>query len=90
MSNAIQANIMSLFTEEKNALNEVYNIACSQEISLNQMIGMSNKISNKEILPEYLPPRPGDVGHSKADISKANELLGYVPDVLFEEGLHFV
>jgi UDP-N-acetylglucosamine 4-epimerase len=31
--------------------------------------------------------RPGDVRHSQADISKAQRLLGYVPEYSVREGL---
>jgi nucleoside-diphosphate-sugar epimerase len=36
---------------------------------------------------EYREPRLGDVRHSLADITRARDLLGYVPQVTLEEGL---
>jgi nucleoside-diphosphate-sugar epimerase len=35
----------------------------------------------------HTPPRPGDVRHTLADISKAKRMLSYVPTVEFSEGL---
>jgi len=90
VSNAVQANMLGLFIEEQKPLNEIYNIACGEEVSLNQMIEILNNISGKNIKATYLAPRVGDVRHSKADISKAQALLGYSPSVKFEEGLKLV
>ena len=44
----------------------------------------------KEIEPIYADPRPGDVRHSLADVSKAREALGYEPAVNAREGLRRV
>ena len=41
----------------------------------------------RDIAATHLPPRAGDVRDSRADITKAKELLGYVPAVEFDEGL---
>lgn len=87
VANAIQANDKALFTENPDALNQVYNTACGDQVSLNDMVKMLEKISGKEIKVNYGPERPGDVKHSRADISKITERLSYAPQVRFEEGL---
>jgi nucleoside-diphosphate-sugar epimerase len=46
-----------------------------------------NKALGKKIKPKFDPPRPGDVLHSQADISKAEKLLGWKPRVNFSEGI---
>jgi len=66
---------------------EVINIACGYEISLNQLAEKINKYFNKNITPEYGPERVGDVKHSLADIAKAEKLIGYKPEISFDEGL---
>jgi nucleoside-diphosphate-sugar epimerase len=48
---------------------------------------MINEILGKDIKPVFGPPRPGDVKHSLADITKAREHLGYEPVVNFRQGL---
>jgi nucleoside-diphosphate-sugar epimerase len=45
------------------------------------------KISGKKLEAKYEPPRDGDIRDSQADITQARELLGYDPEVTFEEGL---
>ena len=47
----------------------------------------SNQVLGLEMEPVYDPPRPGDVLHSRADISRARELLQFTPRTSFEEGM---
>jgi UDP-N-acetylglucosamine 4-epimerase len=88
VDNAVQANILSLFTENSNAINQVYNIACGKQTSLNELFRQLQKESGIQIEPFYGPERIGDVSHSLADITKAENLLGYHPKVSVKEGLH--
>lgn len=87
VANAVLLNELGLFTDNKAALNQVYNGACGDQISLNAMVNMLARIAGKEVKVTHGPERPGDVRHSKANIGKAEELLGYAPKVRFEEGL---
>ena len=87
VDNAVQANILSLFTKKKEAVNEIYNIACGHQTSLNQLFQDLKKEANSSLQPVYGPERTGDVKHSLADISKAKNLLEYEPKVSVEEGL---
>lgn len=87
VDNAVLLNELGLFTDNQEALNQVYNGACGDQISLNEMVQMLKKIAGKTLKVTFGPERPGDVRHSKANISKAESLLGYEPKVKFEEGL---
>ena len=87
VDNAVQANLLALFTTEARAVNQVYNVACGEQTSLNEMVEMLKQISGKDLHPVYGPERVGDVKHSKADIEKIRDLLGYNPEILFKEGL---
>ena len=87
VANVVQANLLSLFTENRKAVNQVYNIGFGQQTSLLQLFRYLKKISGSDVEPRYATERPGDVKHSLADISKARELLGYNPSVSVEEGL---
>jgi UDP-N-acetylglucosamine 4-epimerase len=87
VKNVMHANDLALFTNDPKVLNEIYNVACGDQISLNQMILMLKEITGKNISPKYGPERFGDVKHSKADISKIKELLGYTVKLPFYEGL---
>ncbi|MBL3655393.1 SDR family oxidoreductase [Fulvivirga sediminis] len=87
VDNAVQANVKAIFTENEDALNQVYNVACGEQTSLNEMIDMLKDISGKDIKANYGPERKGDVKHSKADITKITTSLEYEPEVKFKEGL---
>ncbi len=71
----------------KDCAGQVINIACGNEISLNQLVEKINKILGTSIAPKYEPERVGDVKHSLGDISKAKKLLGYEGAIDFDEGL---
>jgi nucleoside-diphosphate-sugar epimerase len=66
---------------------EVFNVATSGRVSLNELLAVLQKIIGTHATPVYEPARPGDVRDSQADISKAERRLGYRPIVSLEEGL---
>jgi UDP-N-acetylglucosamine 4-epimerase len=87
VDNAVQANLLSLFTTNTEAINQVYNIACGIQTSLLQLFEGLKKEATSSLKPLHGPERTGDVKHSMADISKAEKLLGYSVKVPVEEGL---
>lgn len=87
VSNAVQANTLSLFTSNADAANEVYNIAYGQQTSLLRLAQYLKRLAGSQVDVLHAAERIGDVKHSLADISKARRLLGYSPDVPVEEGL---
>jgi UDP-N-acetylglucosamine 4-epimerase len=89
VENAVQANIkaMLLPTIDKH---EVMNMACGDQITLNEMIDMLKEISGNNINANYGPERKGDVRHSKASVAKIASVLGYEPKFKFKEGLKIV
>ena len=87
VDNAVQANLLSLFTDNSDAVNQVYNIACGHQTSLAQLFDILKKEAGSSIDPVYGPERKGDVKHSVADISKAQNMLGYDVKISVEEGL---
>lgn len=87
VDNAVQANLLSLFTDNPAAINQVYNIACGEQTSLNELFDSLKKEAGSSINALHGPERSGDVKHSKADISKAKELLHYSVQKNVKEGL---
>jgi len=87
VDNAVEANLLSLFTTNPEAVNEVYNIACGHQISLLQLFEGLKKEAGCSLQPVHGPERTGDVKYSMADITKAKNLLGYSVKVPVEEGL---
>jgi len=85
VDNAVQANLLAC--EAPNASGKVFNVGTGGRISLNEVLHALGKITGKTLEAKYEPPREGDIRDSQADISQAKELLGYDPQVSFEEGL---
>lgn len=85
IDNVVHANLLAARATKTSG--EVINIACGQAITVNAIIDMINKIVGKDIQPIYANPRPGDVKHSLADITKAQNLIDFNPIISFEEGL---
>jgi len=93
VENVIQANLLAALTDNPEADNQVYNIALNERTSLTQLYEMIRTLLEEQFpqlvkhRPEYAEFRPGDVRHSQADISKATELLGFMPTHRIGEGL---
>lgn len=93
IDNVIQMNMLALETQEKAALNTVYNVAYGERATLNEMVNYlkdflakyDEKI--KDINITYGPSRVGDIPHSLASIDKAKHALGYNPKFSLQEGL---
>lgn len=85
--NAVQANILSLTADNSSAYNHVYNVAYGQRFTINQMYDAIRSSLQKNIQAQHRDPRQGDIRDSLADISRAQQLLGYKPQYSFEQGL---
>ncbi len=93
IDNTVQMNILAATTDNDNATDQVYNVALNDRTSLNKLYHMiedrliqrTKGIEKKE--PIYRDFRAGDVRHSQADISKAQQLLTYQPKYNISEGL---
>lgn len=84
----IQGIIKSIDYLNKNEnVYEILNLGESNTISLKNMIEIIEKNLKKEAKIEYLPMQLGDVEKTYADISKAKNLIGYNPNIDFEEGI---
>jgi nucleoside-diphosphate-sugar epimerase len=71
----------------ENAPGNVYNIACGGQYTLNTLLDELRRIIGVHTEARYEAPRPGDILHSFADISRAEKDLGYRPKIDFKEGL---
>lgn len=93
VDNAVQANLLAACAENGSALSQVYNVACGERTTLNELFELTRcnvmkhapKVS--EAKPCYRDFRPGDVRHSLADISKAKKHLGFAPRYSVRDGL---
>lgn len=90
VKNVVEMNKLAMFTNNRDALNQTYNVACGENTSLNEMIGLLSNITGNSVPVKYGPERTGDVKHSLASIDKAVRLLAYSPTIMFKEGLEKV
>lgn len=87
VENVVQANVLALLNEHLTDGHAVFNIACGERISLNELWNELADMAGTEERPQYAPPREGDIRDSLADISKARTLLGYSPRIGVRQGL---
>ena len=93
IDNVVQANHCAGVVQNKEALNQVYNVAYGERTSLNQLFYFIRMLASEfdksiqSIEPVYGPVRAGDIPHSLASIEKAKKLLYYLPAFNVEAGL---
>jgi nucleoside-diphosphate-sugar epimerase len=85
VANVVEANLLAC--EASEAAGQVINVACGDRITINELIEVMQQLLEVDTKPVYDQPRPGDVKHSMADITRARDLLGYGVVVPLEEGL---
>ena len=92
VSNVVQANLLAALAPPE-AAGRVYNVAVGGRTTLNQLYAAlrdlvaAHRPEAARAEPRYLPPRPGDIAHSQADVSRAAASLGYRPGMTLEAGL---
>jgi UDP-N-acetylglucosamine/UDP-N-acetylgalactosamine 4-epimerase len=93
IDNVVQMNLLALTTNNKSALNGVYNTAVGDRTNLVELTDLLKKylskydpeIANVEV--KHGPNRPGDIPHSLASVDKASKLLKYKPTHNIEQGI---
>ncbi|MFQ5601410.1 MAG: SDR family oxidoreductase [Candidatus Krumholzibacteriia bacterium] len=85
IDNVVSANLKACEGGPKNG--RVVNVACGERFTLNELHRTLCNLIGTNRGPNYDDPRPGDVRHSMADISRARDLLGFEPEVDFRAGL---
>jgi len=85
VANVVEGTRRALTAE--NVGGQVFNVACGERITLNDLVVELRALTGRELSPVYEGERLGDVKHSLADITRARSHLGYSPEVNFSEGL---
>jgi len=85
VDNVVDASLRAC--EASGASGKVFNGGTGLRITLNDVLKLLEKICGRPVRAKYDPPRPGDILHSQADITRSRQVLGYEPHVDFEEGL---
>ena len=87
VANAVHANILALFTENTEVVNQIYNVACGERTTLNALFKALQEAAQSDLEPIYGVSRQGDIPHSLADISKIKTQLHYEEKIKVKEGL---
>jgi UDP-glucose 4-epimerase len=84
IDNVVDANLLAA---ENPDVTGVINVACGEQISLLELLALLSEIQGVSIDPVFEAERAGDVKHSRADVTRARELLAFKPRFSFKEGL---
>ncbi len=87
IDNAVEANLLASTVPAAQAAGKVFNIATGRRVTLNETFKLLQGLTSYAGSPIYDVERGGDIKHSLADISAAEQHLGYQPKVDFEDGL---
>ena len=85
ISNVVNANLKACTSPS--AAGALMNIGAGEETTINELVGILSEIIGVKARIDHTDPQPGDVRHSKADITRARDLLGYQIGVGLREGL---
>jgi len=87
IDNVCEANWLALSAPAEVCTGQPVNIACNHQTTLNQILDQLRRLLGSNVDAVYQDSRPGDVKHSLADVTRAEETIGYRPEIFFEEGL---
>ena len=85
VGNIVNANLHAL--EHPSAPGKIFNIAMGAMNSLNYLVATLQELIGVDIAPRYAEPRPGDIRHSFADVSRAANILQFAPHISLVDGL---
>jgi len=87
IDNVVEANLLACKASASQVAGKMFNVATARRVTLNETFKLLQGLTSYSGSPIYAAERGGDIKHSLADISLAEQHLGYKPKVSFEEGL---
>jgi nucleoside-diphosphate-sugar epimerase len=87
IANTVEGNLLAAEAPAEKVSGRVMNLATGVRVTLNEVVEVLREITGYDGPVAYAPERAGDIKHSLADISLAEELIGYRPSVNFRDGL---
>jgi len=87
IDNVVHGNLLAAAAPADKVAGQMMNLATGNRITLNETFAILCELTGYTGQPAYAPNRSGDIRDSLADITLANQLLGYSPIIDFREGL---
>jgi UDP-glucose 4-epimerase len=87
VGNVIAGNLRAAEAPANKVAGQIFNLAAGGQTSLNDLVDVLHEVIGSDVKPDYVAARAGDIKHSKADIKKAEQQMGYTPEVSFLEGI---
>lgn len=84
VQDVVDANIHAAMTD---ATGEAFNVGTGTETSIIELAEIIRETANSDVDIVHESARPGDIDRSRADITKAEENLGFSPSVSIEAGI---
>jgi UDP-glucose 4-epimerase len=84
VSDVVRANLLAATTDR---VGEAFNVGTGHSVTINELAEMVAEQAGEKVEISHVEPRPGDIRHSEADVSKIRDALGYEPTVSLETGL---
>ncbi len=85
VGNVVHGNLLA--ADAEGAEGRSFNLAGGRSITLLDMLATLNRCLGTSVQPIFDKPRVGDIRESLADITQAREVLGYEPQIGFEQGM---
>src|SRR5262245_58007145 len=85
VSDAVEA--VRLACTAPKAEGEAFNVGTGSRVTVSGLLNLMGALLEREVTPTYVDPRPADIRHSLAEVTKAQEVLGYRPRVNIQQGL---
>jgi UDP-glucose 4-epimerase len=85
IDNVVAANLLAAAAEGVSG--RIFNVSAGVPASVNELADAIGRLLGKPVERRHLPPRPGDLRDSWADVGEARSVLGFEPAVSLEEGL---
>ncbi|MCA9288148.1 MAG: NAD-dependent epimerase/dehydratase family protein [Phycisphaerales bacterium] len=86
VGDVVRANLLAATSPEA-FRGEVLNVGTGRSTSLLELLAAMARLGDRPPQARHEPPRSGDVRHSRADIARIRERLGYEAATTLEEGL---
>ncbi len=84
VSDAVEANVLAMDHGEPG---DYFNIGGGSRVTLNHCLDLLQRVTGRELHTVHVESKPGDVRHTWADTTTAEEVLGFQPQVSLKEGL---